>query len=74
MSGPDLLARLREIRPGLKGMLVTGNLEAVEQIRTSLPLLRKPFRIAALAEHLQALLRPTVHEGLASDGAAQNSA
>jgi signal transduction histidine kinase len=74
MSGPDLLARLREIRPGLKGMLVTGNIEAVEQLRTSLPLLRKPFRIAALAEHLRVLLPPTVHEDLASDGSAQNLA
>jgi CheY-like chemotaxis protein/anti-sigma regulatory factor (Ser/Thr protein kinase) len=61
MSGVDLLARLREMRPGLKGMLVTGNAEAVDQLHPSLPLLKKPFRIAALAEQLQALLNTTVH-------------
>lgn len=58
MSGPELLTRLREIRPGLKGMLVTGNMDAVEQNQTSLPLLRKPFHMATLADHLQALLQP----------------
>jgi CheY-like chemotaxis protein len=61
MSGVDLLARLREMRPGLKGMLVTGNAEAVDQLHPSLPLLKKPFRLAALAEQLQALLNTTVH-------------
>lgn len=61
MSGMELLARIRDIRPGLKGMLVTGNVEAVEEVQTPLPLLRKPFHIAALAEQLQALLQSEVH-------------
>ncbi|HWD56635.1 MAG TPA: ATP-binding protein [Stellaceae bacterium] len=56
MTGMELLARLGEIRPGLKGMLVTGNLDATELFQTSLPVLRKPFRIAALAEQLRLLL------------------
>jgi CheY-like chemotaxis protein len=66
MSGADVLARLRDIRPGLKGMLVTGNVEAIEQLQTSLPLLRKPFHIAALAQHLRSLLQPDAPKGLAS--------
>jgi signal transduction histidine kinase len=56
MTGTELLARLCQIRPGLKGMLVTGNPDATEQFQTSLPVLKKPFPIAALAEHLRVLL------------------
>jgi CheY-like chemotaxis protein len=56
MSGIDLLARLGELRPGLKGMLITGNVEVVDELPPSLLLLRKPFQIATLAEHLQAFL------------------
>jgi PAS domain S-box-containing protein len=66
MSGADLLARLRKIRPGLKGMLVAGDTDAIERLQTSLPLLRKPFHIAALAEHLQTLLQPDAPKGLAA--------
>jgi signal transduction histidine kinase len=58
MSGMELLARLREIRPGLKGMLVTDDADAVEQPQASLPLLRKPFHVAALAEQLRTLFQP----------------
>jgi CheY-like chemotaxis protein len=61
MSGVELLTRLREMRPGLKGMLVTGNTETLDQLQTSLPFLRKPFHIATLAEHLQALLDVKAH-------------
>jgi CheY-like chemotaxis protein len=56
MTGTELLARLCQIRPGLKGMLVTGNPDGIEQLQTSLPMLKKPFAIAALAEHLRVLL------------------
>jgi DNA-binding response OmpR family regulator len=73
MSGADLVARLRKIRPGLKGMFVTGDTDAIERLQTSLPLLRKPFHIAALAEHLQALLQPDAPKGLTSDGATETS-
>jgi signal transduction histidine kinase len=70
MSGVELLTRLREMRPGLKGMLITGNMETTEQLQTPLPLLRKPFHIAALAEHLEALFQPDAHKGRASEGSA----
>ena len=56
MTGTELLARLCQIRPSLKGMLVTGNPDAMEQFEASLPVLKKPFPIAALAEHLRVLL------------------
>jgi CheY-like chemotaxis protein len=74
MSGPDLIARLREIRPGLKGMLVTGNVDDAKQHQTSLPVLRKPFHIAVLAEHLQAMLQPNARKSLASGNALATSA
>jgi CheY-like chemotaxis protein len=61
MTGAELLARLCQIRPGLKGMLVTGNPDAIEEFQTSLPVLRKPFPIAALAEHLRLLLHTKAH-------------
>jgi CheY-like chemotaxis protein len=35
MSGIDLLARLCEMRPGLKGILVTGNVDATDPIHSS---------------------------------------
>jgi signal transduction histidine kinase/CheY-like chemotaxis protein len=56
MTGMELVARLCKIQPGLKGLLVTGNFDEIDRLQTSLPVLRKPFRIGALAEHLHALL------------------
>jgi CheY-like chemotaxis protein len=56
MTGTELLARICQIRPGLKGMLVTGNPDAIEEFQISLPVLKKPFSIAALAAHLRVLL------------------
>jgi CheY-like chemotaxis protein len=58
MSGSDLLARLQEIRPGLKGLLITGNTEAVDKRDVSFPVLGKPFKLAVLADHLRTLLTP----------------
>jgi CheY-like chemotaxis protein len=56
MTGTELIARLRQIRPDLKGMLVTGNPDGVQPSQTSLPVLRKPFSIAALADRVRELL------------------
>jgi CheY-like chemotaxis protein len=74
MSGAELVARLREIRPNLKGMLITGNMDAAEQLETPLPLLRKPFQIATLAEHLEALFHPEVQRRADSGGSGRTSA
>jgi CheY-like chemotaxis protein len=56
MTGMELIAQLCQIQSGLKGVLVTGNLDEIDQLETSLPVLRKPFRIGVLAAHLHALL------------------
>ncbi|MBO0737103.1 MAG: response regulator [Alphaproteobacteria bacterium] len=58
MTGAQLLARMCQTRPGLKGMLVTGNPDAIEQ--TNFPVLKKPFSLATLAERVLLLLHSKV--------------
>lgn len=56
MTGAQLLARMRQTKPTLKGMLVTGNPDTIEQAETNFPVLRKPFSIATLAQGVRLLL------------------
>ena len=56
MTGGELIRRLREDRPGLRALLVSGYAE-VDQVAPDLPRLAKPFRQADLAASLAALGR-----------------
>ena len=57
MSGPDLVTRLKEIRPETKAMLMTGYAEySGTDSQTSSPqchILQKPFSIASLVEKIR---------------------
>ena len=60
MTGDELIARLRELRPNLKTLIITGHgdvldREAPEWWRAE-PHLAKPFRIQALRDAVAALL------------------
>jgi hypothetical protein len=49
MTGAQLLARMCQTKPTLKGMLATGNPDSIERAETKFPVLRKPFSIATRA-------------------------
>lgn len=59
MSGTDLARKLRENRPGLKVLIVSGYAD-VDDIASDLPRLAKPFRKEELAASLGALAQPTI--------------
>jgi PAS domain S-box-containing protein len=52
MSGTDLARMLREVRPNLRTLIVSGYAE-VDGIAPDMAILRKPFRASDLAEALQ---------------------
>ncbi|MBY0332960.1 MAG: response regulator [Acetobacteraceae bacterium] len=56
MTGAELLARARDLRPDLKVIIVTGYAQGVEisRILPASPVLRKPFSLVELAEGLHA--------------------
>ncbi|MBP1804649.1 PAS domain S-box protein [Rubellimicrobium aerolatum] len=56
MSGAQLAAELREMRPGLPVLLVTGYAEVAQAPAGRLPRLAKPFRQADLAQRVAGLL------------------
>jgi len=55
MSGVELAAAIRERRPGLPVLILTGHADAM-QIPEDLPVLAKPFRSADLADRVATLL------------------
>ena len=55
MSGVDLAASVRAMRPGLPVLILTGHADAIE-IPEDLPVLAKPFQSAELARQVSALL------------------
>jgi signal transduction histidine kinase/CheY-like chemotaxis protein len=61
MSGPQLAVRVRNARPHLPVLLMSGYtagaLPAGSAAASDLPLIRKPFNAATLLQHLQAILR-----------------
>lgn len=56
MTGAELLARARDLRPDLKVIIVTGYAQGAElsRILPASPVLRKPFSLVELAEGLHA--------------------
>lgn len=67
MSGVELAAQVRERRPALPVLIISGYADAVD-IRPEMPRLAKPFKTAELASKLAAL--PS--SGLLSDGQRRN--
>jgi CheY-like chemotaxis protein len=61
MTGAELAQRLARRRPDLPLLFTTGYAEqrALEEQLRGAPLLRKPFKLAELAEKVDALLRRT---------------
>ncbi|MDB5365128.1 MAG: histidine kinase [Rhodospirillales bacterium] len=57
MNGAEVAQRARQDAPGLPIVFATGyaDTDAIEQVRGDAPVLRKPFRLADLAEALQAV-------------------
>ena len=55
MTGEELVMAARKLLPGLPCMLMTGHGETVE-LSSPLPVLRKPFRAAQLADAVRALI------------------
>ena len=68
MNGPSLVARLREIRPGLKALMISGYTGDAILPRgidaAQMPFLEKPFTVKSLARKVREVL----------DGAGQNGA
>jgi two-component system, cell cycle sensor histidine kinase and response regulator CckA len=62
MLGPELVQRIREIRPGLPVLLMSGYAEPVlgshAGAAADVPLLQKPFSEADLLDNIRALLDP----------------
>jgi len=57
ISGPELLRRAREGRPGLRVLLMSGYVEDDAVLPAEVTLLRKPFDRAAMAEAMRAALQ-----------------
>ncbi|MBK7047597.1 MAG: response regulator [bacterium] len=61
LGGPDAARRMRELRPGLPVLFMTGydreSALAGEAAKSGDPVLGKPFRVAALAQALRQVLR-----------------
>ncbi|GIL40857.1 hypothetical protein TMPK1_30940 [Rhodospirillales bacterium TMPK1] len=55
MNGAEVAERVRNIIPGLPIVFATGyaDTDAIEPVRGDAPMLRKPFKLADLAEALQ---------------------
>jgi PAS domain S-box-containing protein len=65
IQGSELVRRLREARPGLRALLVTGNVEDADETAPllDLPVLQKPFTASELATAIrEALERPAPGE------------
>jgi DNA-binding NtrC family response regulator len=59
MGGPDLCRNITAERPGIKVLLMSGDLRCIEQISASgLPFLHKPFTRATLRNSIEALIGP----------------
>jgi len=63
MTGDELIARIREHRPHLKALVITGHGEVLDRESpdwwTTEPHLAKPFRVQALREAVAALIDPS---------------
>jgi DNA-binding response OmpR family regulator len=59
MSGLELCRNIRTERPGIKVLLMSGDLQERDQASVDgLPFLPKPFTVTALRESIEALLCP----------------
>jgi DNA-binding response OmpR family regulator len=59
MSGLDLARNIRAERPGIKTLVMSGDLRGREQVSVNgLPFLQKPFTVTALRDSIEALLGP----------------
>src|SRR5262245_19812492 len=60
MTGDELIARIREVRPQLKALVITGHGELLDRESpdwwTAEPHLSKPFRIKALRDAVETLI------------------
>jgi PAS domain S-box-containing protein len=60
MSGPQLVERVRDVRPALPALLMSGytagSLPGAQELGANLPLIRKPFDAATLLRHVRDLL------------------
>ena len=63
MSGPQLVERVRDVRPALPALLMSGytagSLPGAQELGADLPLIRKPFDAATLLRHVRDLLTTT---------------
>jgi CheY-like chemotaxis protein len=59
MHGDEFAARARELIPGVPTLFVTGYAEPGRAKARIDEILKKPFRMAQLAEKLQHILRPS---------------
>jgi CheY-like chemotaxis protein len=56
MSGEDLIIRIREDRPALPCLLMTGHGDVSEDLSVDVAVLRKPFRASELAAAVRGVL------------------
>jgi PAS domain S-box-containing protein len=56
MTGPELTARIAELRPGLGILFMSGHVDGVVDLDGSAPLVQKPFTSAVLLERVAASL------------------
>ena len=57
MDGLGLARTIKQKRPGLPILLATGYSEAVQNVRTDFPVLRKPYQMHELSRALAKLVR-----------------
>ena len=69
MNGTDLCGHLREERPGIKVLVMSGkDISEIIRQNANMPFLPKPFNGETLKAKVQAILAAPVLESSASDG------
>jgi DNA-binding NtrC family response regulator len=62
LNGIELYRIIASERPGIKAVVMSGDLEAKEQSQMlGLPFLQKPFELAAIEQKIQTALGPVPH-------------